>query len=571
MKPHIVILGAGYAGIRSAKRLLGALDGKITLTLIDKQDYHTLVTNLHEVASGRVNADALKLPLVRIFKNQTVNLIQDEITNIDFSNQRLTGLTTTYHYDYLVLAAGSKPSFAGIPGAKENTLSLDGVDSAALIKQQLDSLKQGKVVICGGGLTGVETAADIKVLYPSLDVVLLQSRPTILPELKPNLQVAIANRLRKIGVALSTDSKVIAIDRGCVRVSDPTGLVAYSADLIIYTGGVRPRSLSSEIEAASSGRLPTDEFLRLREHPMVFAAGDNADGGPNTVQNGHRQADCIAENIQREMKGEALAPFKIRPNGLLISIGPTYGFTDTKIPLRGYLAVVIKFLVDLFHILSIAGPGQMIRYFDNHLVDIHHRKTIVGGLLSTKGQRLWLFPLRLYIGSLWFSEGLKKIIGSMNFNAAQTFSDYFKIGRDSWLLEGNLMIPFDWLRQSDAVSGATMTGTQGPLLDKLPVWYEALMRTIMPTTTIAMFFQTLLVMAELAVGVGLILGLLTWLSSLISVGLVANFILSGLGGWEMAWILPASIALMAGAGGFLGVDYWLMPKLRRSFGMEPSQ
>lgn len=97
------------------------------------------------------------------------------------------------------------------------------------------------------------------------------------------------------------------------------------------------------------------------------------------------------------------------------------------------------------------------------------------------------------------------------------------------------------------------------------------MRTIMPTTTIAMFFQTLLVMAELAVGVGLILGLLTWLSSLISVGLVANFILSGLGGWEMAWILPASIALMAGAGGFLGVDYWLMPKLRRSFGMEPSQ
>ena len=133
------------------------------------------------------------------------------------------------------------------------------------------------------------------------------------------------------------------------------------------------------------------------------------------------------------------------------------------------------------------------------------------------------------------------------------------------------MIPFDWLRQSDAVSGATMTGTQGPLLDKLPVWYEALMRTIMPTTTIAMFFQTLLVMAELAVGVGLILGLLTWLSSLISVGLVANFILSGLGGWEMAWILPASIALMAGAGGFLGVDYWLMPKLRRSFGMEPSQ
>ena len=568
---NIVVLGAGYAGIRTAKRLIQKLDGNITLTLIDKQTYHTLLTNLHEVASGRVRPDALMIPLEQIFKNLKIELVQDEITTIDFAGKKLTGLQGSYRYDYLVLAAGSKPVVTNVPGATEHTLSLDSVESATRIKQQLDLLKQGSVVICGAGLTGVELAGDIKVMYPDLDVVLLQARDTILPELEPKLRSAITERLLKIGIDLVTGTRVIAFEKNKIEALGPNGPVDYPANLILYTGGVRPQQLSEEVEIGNSGRLPSDEFLRLLDHPSVFTAGDNSDGGSNTVVNGHRQAESIAFNIEKEMKDEPLQPFKPKSTSLLISMGPGYGFTDTKIPLRGWPAVVLKFLVDLFYVLTIAGPGSLIRYFNSHLVEISHRKTITGGLLASRGQRLWLFPLRLYVGALWFTEGYKKIIGPANFATARNLADYFKIGQDSWLLDGNLMIPFNWLKQSDAVSGATMVGPKGPLLENLPGWYEALMRTIMPTTTIAMFFQTLLVMAEVAVGIGLMLGLLTWLSALVSVGLTANFILSGLGGWEMIWILPSSIALMAGAGQFLGLDQFLIPRLRRSFGADIKQ
>lgn len=565
---RIVILGAGYAGIRTAKELGRKLDGKINLTLIDKQDHHLLLTNLHEAASGRVDPEALKIPLDQIFKNQKVELVQDEISAIDFAAKKLKGGKASYSYDYLVLAAGSKPGYDRLPGAREHAFSLDSAESARGIKQRLDNLANGRVVICGGGLTGVETAGDIKAMYPALDVLLLQSRESILPELDGPLRESISQRLVRQGIRLKTGTQVLEIEKVKVRAQDQGGPVDYPADLVIFTGGVRPQQLSDEVEAGASGRLPQDEFLRLRDYPTVFTAGDNADEGPSTVENGHRQAEAIAENIERDLAGKPFKPFQTTLKGLMISTGPTYGFSVTKIPLKGWPAVVLKFLVDLFYVLSIAGPGPLVRYFNSHLVEITHRKTLAGGLFSTRGQRLWLFPLRLYLGALWFTEGYKKIIGPVYYNSARSLSDYFRIGRDSWLLEGNLMIPFDWLRSSDAVSGATMAGTKAPLLENLPGWYEALMRTIMPTTTLAMFFQTLLVLAELAVGIGLLLGLLTWLSSLVSIGLTANFILSGLGGWEMAWILPSSIALMAGAGQFLGLDYFLIPRLRRSFGAQ---
>ena len=104
----------------------------------------------------------------------------------------------------------------------------------------------------------------------------------------------------------------------------------------------------------------------------------------------------------------------------------------------------------------------------------------------------------------------------------------------------------------DALTGATMGGTSGPIVEKLPIWYEALMRTIMPNPSLAMFFQTIMVWVEFAVGVGLILGLLTWISSALSFALILNFIISGVAGWQLIWILPASLALMAGAGHFIG-------------------
>ncbi len=561
---HIVILGAGYAGIRTAKRLLRTMDSDTRLTIIDRKNYHTLMTNLHEAASGRVHPDTIMIPLDRIFTDQKIEVVQDEVHFIDFQQRKLRGEKGSYSFDYLVVATGSTVNFGKVEGAARHALSLDSIESAWTINHRLARSRTGRVVICGGGLTAVEMAGELRALHPEKEVTLIQGVDMLVPDLGPQLAWAIQDRLERIGVRVLTGTRVIEIREGKVIAEDEGVTITLDSDLTLWSGGV----LSGLLSEGSVPRTMTDEFLRLKQHPFIYVAGDSGTVGPATVQNSHQQADVIVKNIRHDLAGEPLEPFTGSSCGMMISVGPKYGFTDTRIPLKGWPAVVLKFIVDLLYVLSIAGPLQGARYFMGNLVHVPHKQTLVGGLLSTRGQRLWLFPLRIYLGVLWFSEGYKKIIGSNNFNYARRFSDYFKIGEDSWLREGNLMIPFEWLSTTDAVTSATQAGTDAPLLENLPVWYEGLMRTIMPNPTIAMFFQTLMVYAELVIGIGLLLGLFTWLCSGLSFFLAVNLVLSGAGGWEMSWIIPASLALMAGAGQFLGLDQFVIPFIRRNSLLE---
>ena len=118
----IVILGTGYAGVQAAKLLNKKFkkDTNVEITLIGRDPYHTLMTELHEVAGGRVEQDSVQISLKRIFSGKRVNVVLDEITAIDFEKQSLSSSNAKYDYDYLVLGTGSEPAFFGVPGVKEN-------------------------------------------------------------------------------------------------------------------------------------------------------------------------------------------------------------------------------------------------------------------------------------------------------------------------------------------------------------------------------------------------------------------------------------------------------------------
>lgn len=563
---RIVILGAGYAGVRIARRLQKQSRENIQLVLIDQNTSHTLVTNLHEAASGRVSPETLQIPLDQIFKDGSIELIADRITAMDLQDKILTGEKGIYTYDQLIIASGSGANYYGIPGAREHSIPLDSMEGARRIRERVMAPETKEVLLCGGGLTGVEMAADLKIMHPHLCVTLIEAKDRILPELEAVLSRRAAQKLKKIGVELLTGVRVEEVNPEAVRLAGPDGVRTQRADLILWTSGTQARWGETVDQPAV---LSSDARLCLTAHRDVFMAGDAGDPEWACVENGLQSADCLAENLERLERGEELRAFELKDKGQMIAMGPFDGITTTRIPLSGWPAMVLKFLVDLFYVFSVGGIGAAVNYFNGHLVVPFHGKTLTGTLLSTRGQRLWLFPLRLYLGSLWFLEGWKKVIGPSQFERAAGIRDYLTRGSDSWLSQGNLMMPFPWLADVDAISSATMGGTSGPIVEGLPVWYEAIMRTIMPNPSLGMFFQSLLVWAEVAVGAGLILGLLTWLASLVSIGLIANFIVSGVAGWQLIWILPASAALMAGAGRFLGLDAWLMPRIRRRLGIRP--
>ncbi len=118
---NIVIVGAGYSGILTAKKLEKKLRNNkdVTITVIDKNPFHTMLTELHEVAASRVEEDSIRISYKKVFAGRNINFVQDYIEELDFKRRKVIGRKGSYDYDYVVIAAGSRPTYFGIPGAEE--------------------------------------------------------------------------------------------------------------------------------------------------------------------------------------------------------------------------------------------------------------------------------------------------------------------------------------------------------------------------------------------------------------------------------------------------------------------
>jgi NADH dehydrogenase len=176
MPKKIVIVGAGYAGIEAALQLhkRGRKDD-IAVTIIDRNPYHTLLTEIHEIAGNRVGEEAVKVPLGDIFKNTRVNVVVDNIDKFEFAQKRVASASHVYDYDYLILAVGSTPNYFGIPGLEEHGFPLWSASDAVRIREHIercffaaetepDAARRRRLLtfmVGGAGFTGVETIGEI--------------------------------------------------------------------------------------------------------------------------------------------------------------------------------------------------------------------------------------------------------------------------------------------------------------------------------------------------------------------------------------------------------------------------
>ena len=257
----------------------------------------------------------------------------------------------------------------------------------------------------------------------------------------------------------------------------------------------------------------------------------------------------------------------------MVSIGSVYGVARLydKYSVQGFVAMAIKHAANIKYFLSIGSWYYAWMYILHEIFNIKHRRNIFKGHLSTQGNMAWLIPLRLFYGAMWLVEGLKKVFGAF--------------GAESWFGD-TLMMPFDWVKVADTTSaasaeaGAEATGAvaemaqqifslnytygEEPMLvfDKMPDWFEAIMKVLVPNHEVAMFMQKLMSVVELGIGILLIVGLFTWLVSASTVVLVVMFCLSGMFVWVNMWFIPAAVALMAGAGHAFGLDHYVIPWLQ---------
>ncbi|SFH57752.1 FAD-dependent oxidoreductase [Pisciglobus halotolerans] len=600
---NIVVVGGGFSGVSAAKLLSKKLkkNTDIVITLIDRHPYHTYMTELHEVAGGRVEPDAIQYDLQRLFaRRKNVHLVTDNVTELDHENKVILTEQGRFPYDYLVLGMGAEANDFGTPGVKENGFTLwswedalrirhhiEDTVAAAAKERDLDKRKAMlRFVVCGAGLTGIEMMGELvdwkpiladkyKIDADEIELVLVEAVSDILTTIPRVDSDKVEKHLLKKGVRILTDSPVVDVSPTIVQLKTGENLQTHT---LIWTAGVKANTDAADFgaEKARAGRLVANEFMEAKGLENVYVIGDlvyyeeNGKPTPQIVQAAEQTGHTAAKNIVAAIEGGEKHAHESNYQGTLVSVGSKYGvaYLFDKIHLSGFFALLMKHIVNLKYFFDIRSGYYMVQYIFHEFFHIKHRRNIFRGHLSRYGNVLWSVPLRVFYGSMWLFEGLKKAFGLF--------------GTQSWFGD-TVALPFSWLQTpvsgaSEAVEqtaeaakpifGLSYAYGEEPMMvfKAAPKWFESIMKVMLPNTDVALFFQKFMTCVEIAIGLALIVGLFTWLLSAATIALTISFALSGMFYWVNIWFIFVAIALMNGAGRAFGLDYYVIPWLQKKVG-----
>lgn len=580
MSKKVIILGAGYAGVHAAKLLHKKFkkDLSVDIELIDRNPYHTLMTDLHEVAGNRIDESGVKVDLNKIFKEKRVNITIDEITNIDFDNKVLHSNNYKYDYDYLIMGTGAEPCFFGVDGAEENSFTLWSLEDALEIKEHIktmferaknekDENKRQRMLsfsVAGGGFTGVEMVGELAEWRDKLcdtydidpkevTISIVEGLSKLLPILNDKLSLKTHKRLKKMGVKIFVNSFINNVDENYIELSDGSKV---NTNTLIWTAGVQGSCFAKDVglEVDRSQRIKSNEYLQSIDHEDVYLVGDNVyfveEGEerplPQIVETALQTAETAVTNVISKINNsDELESFESNYHGFMVSIGSRYAVANVGgMSMSGFPAMAMKHLVNLHYLWGVAGFSLIWSYLMHEIFHIKENRSLLGGHFANSTPNFWLVPLRLFLGYHWLIEGINKV-------------------KDGWLEPGNIFII-----QTAADSGASEAADAAqyasePLLESVPGFYQWIMDTLIAPVAFPM--QAMVVVMEIAIGLALIAGLFTFLVSVMSVVLTFNFILSAMAGPEILWYTFASIALLSGAGRVFGLDYYVMPWLKKKW------
>lgn len=363
-KTRILILGGGFAGSNVLREVQNRLGASTEITLISQANFFLFTPMLPEISSGMLHPSDISTPIRTFCKSAnfchakvlSINLERREVTVVRIFDQK----ETVFEYDYLILAMGSKDNFFGNVNIEEFAFTIKTLEDAIAIRnhvisvlecadQEKDQTLQEQLlrfVVVGGGFAGVEIATEInhflydsvKDFYRNIDpkkirVIIVSARNGILPEVGEELGEFALEHVRQSGIEVITNTKAVDAGEDHVLLSDNTIIPCAT---LIWAGGVTvdPLIASLKCEHGSSGRMVVDQYLRLKDHPNIFALGDcahladprNGTVYPTTAQIAIRQAVAVAKNLAAELSGQkTLEVFDYQNKGVMATIGKRMG------------------------------------------------------------------------------------------------------------------------------------------------------------------------------------------------------------------------------------------------------
>ncbi len=376
-KQKIIIIGAGYGGLKAVEQL--AKSKKAEILLFDKHPYHYMQTEVYDFIANENDFAKITIDLFTFCHgfDDNVTFYKEEVIHIETKNKKIITNLQRYSYDYLIIASGATTNLLdSVKGLKEYSHGVKSLKRALYFKQKFElSLfnkieEEGKqctplnIVVAGGGLSGVEIAAQMAsfsnefyknnhFLCRKLNIVIVNSGEKILKGVDNRLVTQSINRLEKLGVLIKNSCRVSEVRKDEVILSDKEVL---PIDFMIFTGGIKPTPLVESLEMPKDKRgfLQSNEYLQCLGYSDVFAIGDCTsikDSMGNslapTADISEQMGILSANNILSLIDGKKLKKHNISSRGLLIAIGRKYTVGKLfGLYFKGYSAYILKKLVE---------------------------------------------------------------------------------------------------------------------------------------------------------------------------------------------------------------------------------
>lgn len=678
---RVLIIGGGYAGVKAGKTLHKAFkkNDDVEITLVDAHGFHTMMTELHEVAAFRTEPDSIRIDLKKIFAGRKVNVVTDTITNIDFDKKIAKSEEAEFPFDYIILGTGAEPNYFGIDGIEENSFKLWSYEDAVLLREHIESMfaKAGRsndpekrkrlltFAVVGSGFTGVEMAGELGSAKKQLckeygvdekevSIYNIEAMDRILNTLESDKQIAkVENKFKKLGVTLMKNSPIVKADENSFTIKDGTKI---ETNTLIWTAGIKSTTFSSNLglETGKSGRVVVNEHLQAKDKDFVYFIGDNTwyedeDGPlPQIVEAAEATGHTAGANVAAAIKGEELHSHKQKYNGFMVSIGSRYCVSDNNgLRLSGWFSMLVKHMINMFYQFMVGGVRQLWAYVGHQFFRVKNRRSFVGGHFAKSSLNIWRLPLRIWLGYMWLVEGVvkisegwlnsPKIVSTVNYlyNAAEAakavvttdavaetvveVAPAAAAATDAVTAATGEVVAEAAPVVADAVTAATgeavaevapvvadtVTAATGEvatevvdavapvvdavgdtvadaafqipsfiqwIVDKKPAGYgDALMdapKFMVDIMNMDFFvnnevlIQSIMVFAEIAIGLCLIAGLFTFITSAMSVFIGIGIMFTGMADATMVWYMTTGIALVQGSGSTFGLDYYVMPVIK---------
>lgn len=388
--PKIVILGAGYGGIITSKRLEKLLkSGEADVTLINKHDYHYITTQLHKVVVQTASDRQIAMSIPELINSDKTNFVKATVSSVDTKNQlvHLEG-GETVRYDYLLISLGFETQTFGTPGIKEHAFEIRSFRSSKAIYHQI--IKQFNLykedqdpsrltfVVAGGGFTGIEMLGEFvdglpklckenNIPFDKVKIIGIEAAPSIIPFFPEQSILYTEEYLKNHNVELITAKKILGCTPEMVHLE---GGINIPTRTLIWSCGVQGNTIVQNWDLPiERGKIVVEPTLQVKGKSNIFSIGDcslfmteeKKALGP-TAQVALQEADLCAKNIVAALRGEEFKRFEYHHKGSVASIGnkAAVGLVGTY-RLSGLFGAFMKQVIEARYLFNLGGPALIIK------------------------------------------------------------------------------------------------------------------------------------------------------------------------------------------------------------------